>query len=123
AISGCTAVVLSGGGNNPTAVCSLSGSAGTHTIVATYSGDALNGASSSAALSQVVNATVPSSLINPGFEVPSLSSGYQYNPTGSGVGWSFSSNSGIQGNGSGWGAATADEGTQTAFIQSTSRIS
>jgi hypothetical protein len=124
AIGGCTGVALSGGGNNPSAVCSPSGlSAGTHTIVATYSGDALNGASSSAALSQVVNATPPSSLVNAGFEVPSLGSGYQYGPTGSGVGWSFSSNSGIQGNGSAWGAATADEGTQTAFIQSTSTIS
>jgi hypothetical protein len=74
-------------------------------------------------LSQVVNSgSVSASLINGSFETPSLGSGYQYNPSGSGIGWTFSS-SGIQGNGSAWGAAPAPAGTQTAFIQGTSTMS
>ena len=125
AIIGCTAVALSGGGNNPTAVCSLSGlSAGTHTIVATYGGDVLNAASSSPALLQVVNSgSLLTSLVNAGFEVPGLGSSYQYSPAGVGLGWSFNNGAGIQGNGSAWGAAAAPEGTQSAFIQGTSTIS
>src|SRR5205085_5948581 len=48
------------------------------------------------------------------------SGGYQYNP--SGAGWTFSS-SGIENNGSAWGATSAPEGSQTAFIQSLGSIS
>jgi len=65
----------------------------------------------------------PPALVNPGFETPALGSGFQYNPSGAGIGWTFSPSSGIQHNGSAWGAATAPEGVQTAFIQSTSTIS
>ncbi len=61
-------------------------------------------------------------LVNAGFEVPALGSSYQYGPSGSGVGWTFGSGSGIQGNNSAWGAAPAPGGTQTAFIQSTGSI-
>jgi hypothetical protein len=64
----------------------------------------------------------PPSLVNPSFEIPALSGGYQYNPSAAGIGWTFSANSGIQGNGSAWGAAAAPNGTQTAFIQGTSTI-
>ena len=54
AIAGCAAVSLTGSG---TAACSTSAlSAGVHSIVAAYGGDATNASSSSAALSQVVNA-------------------------------------------------------------------
>ena len=55
-ISGCAAVALTGSGNIRTATCSTSSlAAGTHSIVATYSGDAGNMGSTSVALSQVVN--------------------------------------------------------------------
>ena len=47
----------------------------------------------------------PASLVNPSFEIPALGGGYQYNPSASGIGWTFTSSSGIQGNGSAWGAA------------------
>ena len=57
ALSGCTGLALTGSGNTRTAACTTSSlAAGTHSIVATYSGDAANAPSTSAALSQVVNA-------------------------------------------------------------------
>src|SRR5205823_5487588 len=65
----------------------------------------------------------PSVLVNPGFESPALGSGYQYDPTGNGLGWVFSGRTGIQHNGSAWGAATAPEGVQTAFVQMTGSMS
>ncbi len=61
--------------------------------------------------------------MNPSFEIPALSGGYQYNPSTSGIGWAFASSSGIQGNGSAWGAAAAPDGSQTAFVQATGSIS
>src|SRR5439155_25584095 len=62
-IAGCAAVALSGSGNTRTAACSTSSlSAGTHSIVAAYGGDAGNAPSSSAALSQVVNATAQTNV-------------------------------------------------------------
>ncbi len=69
-IAGCTASAVSGSGNSRTATCSTSTLAtGTHSIVANYSGDAGNAASTSAALSQVVKAaasgTVLASSLNP----------------------------------------------------------
>ena len=61
-IGGCSAVALTGSGNNKTAACTTSGlAAGTHSITATYSGDASNTASTSAALSQTVSAIIQSS--------------------------------------------------------------
>jgi hypothetical protein len=123
-ISNCAAVALGGSGNTRTAQCSTSSLAvGTHSIMATYGGDAANAGSTSATLSQVVNSgSPPPSLVNPSFEIPALGSSYQYNPSAPGIGWTFT-NGGIQGNGSAWGAAPAPDGTQTAFIQSTSAIS
>jgi len=123
-ISGCSAVALSGSGNTSTAQCATSAlAAATHSIAASYSGDANNVASTSSVLSQVVNASQPpSSLVNGGFETPALvSGGYVYNP--SAPGWTFSTSSGIQSNGSAWGAANAPEGVQTAFVQSFGAIS
>ena len=56
ALSGCTGLALTGSGNTRTAACTTSSlAAGTHSIVATYSGDAANAPSTSAALSQVIN--------------------------------------------------------------------
>ena len=124
AISGCAAAALSGSGNTRTAACSTASlAAGTHSIVAAYAGDAANAASTSSALSQTVN-SVAVSLVNPGFETPTLASGgYQYNPTGTGVGWTFGGTTGLQSNGSAWGAAAAPDGRQTAFVQRTGSIS
>jgi hypothetical protein len=65
----------------------------------------------------------PSALANGSFELPALSGGYQYNPSATGIGWIFTSSSGIQGNGGAWGAASAPDGVQTAFIQGTGAIS
>ncbi len=57
------------------------------------------------------------SLINGSFETPSVGyGGYQYNP-GVSSGWTFGGNSGIQSNGSAWGASNASDGVQTAFLQ------
>ena len=56
-IGGCSASVVSGSGNSRTATCWTSALAqGTHSVTATYSGDVGNSTSTSAALSQVVNA-------------------------------------------------------------------
>jgi hypothetical protein len=56
-ISGCASVGLTGSGNSKTAACSTGSlTPGTHTIVASYGGDAANSPSSSVALSQVVTA-------------------------------------------------------------------
>src|SRR5262249_45701312 len=57
-ITGCAAAAVSGSGNVRTATCITSSlSVGTHSIVATYGGDASNNGSSSAALSQAVTAS------------------------------------------------------------------
>ena len=49
ALAGCAAVALAGGGNAPTATCTLSTlSVGSHAIVASYGGDAGNAGSTSA---------------------------------------------------------------------------
>jgi len=66
---------------------------------------------------RVIQAATPS-LANGGFESPVQSGGggaYTYNP--SNAGWTFVGNSGIQRNGSLWGATNAPEGSQTAFLQ------
>ena len=72
AISGCSAVALpAGSANAKVATCSTSGlSAATHSIIATYAGDAANNGSTSTTLSQVVSnkaptATALSSSANP----------------------------------------------------------
>jgi hypothetical protein len=70
AIAGCGAVALAGAG---TAACSTSALvAGVHSIVAAYSGDPAN-ASSSAALSQVVNAAAQTNVLASGVPVTGLS--------------------------------------------------
>jgi predicted Zn-dependent protease len=128
-ISGCSAASLAGSGNIRTAACSTRAlAAGTHWLGAVCGGDASNNGSSSVALSQSVNPSGSSSttttFVNASFETPALSSGgYQYNPSGAGIGWTFSSNSGIESNGSAWGAALAPDGKQAAFLQSLGTIS
>jgi hypothetical protein len=70
----------------------------------------------------VTTGAPPSTLANASFETPRLGSGYQYAPTASGVAWTFGPGAGIQANGSAWGATTAPNGTQTAFVQGTGSI-
>lgn len=69
-ISGCSGRSLSGGGNTRTATCTTSSlTGGTHSIVASYSGNASNASSTSSVLTQVINAppstTTLSSSVNP----------------------------------------------------------
>ena len=55
-------------------------------------------------------------IANPAFALPNVGSGgSQYNPTGGS--WTFSGDSGVQANGSSWGAPPAPSGNQTAFLQ------
>jgi len=60
--------------------------------------------------------TLLPTIANGSFETPSVgSASYQYNPTGGS--WSFTGYSGIQSNGSLFGAPSAPGGSQTAFLQ------
>ncbi len=74
-----------------------------------------SGASNEAsATTQAVTVTL---VGNGGFEVPALASAtFAYTP--SGAPWTFTGNSGIENNGSAWGASAAPEGVQAAFLQS-----
>jgi hypothetical protein len=62
-------------------------------------------------------------LVNASFETPPQNGHYTYNPTGAGIGWTFSTNSGIAGNGSQFGNPTAPDGVQIGFVQGASTIS
>lgn len=75
-------------------------------------------------VSPVALAQACQGLVNCSFETPSLTlGGYVYNPSGTGVAWTFAGNSGIESNGSAWGAAAAPDGRQAAFVQATGSIS
>jgi hypothetical protein len=64
-----------------------------------------------------VPVNVAPTFANASFETPSQGSGgYSYNTTGGA--WTFYGNSGIEANGSAWGAANAPDGNQAAFLQS-----
>ncbi len=109
ALSGCTGLALSGSGSTATAACTTSSlAAGTHSLVATYSGDAANAPSSSTTLSQVINDVTGDTnvaLASVG-AVASASSSYSSafpvsavnNNERAGTNW---------GNGGGWNDATA----------------
>ena len=89
-VTGCTSVALTGSGNSRTATCTTAALAvGVHSMVADYSGDAGNGASSSTALTQTVKATSTTTLAS------------SLNPSASGAGVTFTatvSGSGPTGN-------------------------
>ncbi|MBA3507615.1 MAG: S8 family serine peptidase, partial [Betaproteobacteria bacterium] len=94
-LAGCNAVALTGSGNTRTATCSTSAlTVGSHSIVASYGGDAGNAPSSSAPLAQVMTAE---GLASGGFETPALAGSYSYGPTG--ASWVFTGGSGLTGNG------------------------
>jgi hypothetical protein len=118
-IGGCATVPLSGIGNSKTAQCSTSQlTPVTHSIAASYSGDLINAASTSGALSQVVTGSLSinfalaanggiataSSIISPGFPASSIN-----NNERTGANW---------GNGGGWNDATGNaypDWVQVAF--------
>ncbi|WP_185602316.1 chitobiase/beta-hexosaminidase C-terminal domain-containing protein [Paenibacillus sp. 598K] len=56
-------------------------------------------------------------FLNAGFESPEITASWGVRPGPMTNGWSFTSNAGIQRNGSAFGAATAPEGVQTALLQ------
>jgi hypothetical protein len=70
---------------------------------------------------RVAQAQTAPALVNPSFEIPAIAS-YQYNPSATGIGWTFSTSSGIQHNNSAWGASPTPDGVQTAFIQNIGTI-
>ncbi len=104
---------------------SFSVTAGSHTI--SFVGVDPSGADYTAFLDQVsINNTPATAFAQPGFETPSQGKGasaYTYDPTGSS--WTFSSMSGLSGNGSAItsGNPNAPQGSQVAFIQNTGTIS
>jgi hypothetical protein len=68
----------------------------------------------------VLPACLQGSIIvtNYSFETPLLSAGgFSYNPTGAGIGWTFTGSSGIAAINSPWFNVTAPNGTQAAFLQ------
>ncbi|SRR5579883_2363629 len=100
-------------------------SAGSHTI--TFVGVDPTGADYTALLDQVNVQAVVNRFSDPGFETPNVGTGswhdFVYNP--SGAPWTYSSSSGVAGNGSGFtnGNPNAPQGTQVAFLQKNGTMS
>ena len=69
------------------------------------------------------NASSSLAPVNPGFETPSLGTGYQYTPAN--AGWTFTGGAGVSGNGNGFtsGNPAAPEGSQVCFLQNVSAAS
>jgi kumamolisin len=102
-ISGCTASAVIGVGNSRTATCATNSlTIGTHSIIASYSGDVGNTSSNSAAVSQLVNAAgstnfalasnggvaSASSTLNGGYPVTAINNNERTGANwGSGGGW------------------------------------
>jgi cell surface hyaluronidase len=97
--------------------------AGAHTI--TFQGLDTAGGDNTAFVDNIQLTQRPvASLSDSGFETPSLAAGqFQYDPVGSP--WSYTGNSGVASNGSGFTAANpnAPEGTQVGFLQGTGSFS
>jgi hypothetical protein len=71
----------------------------------------------------VVNSGAPpSALVNASFEIPALSSGYRYNPSAPGIGWTFVGQSGVTRANNPFGMTTPPDGVQGAFIQGTGSV-
>jgi hypothetical protein len=85
-----------------------------------------DGLDNTAFIDQATINTVVPILTNAGFENPNVGAGnYQYNPSGSGLGWTFDTSSGVTGNNSAFtsGNPNAPEGNQVAFLQGYGTIS
>ncbi|MGI4872776.1 MAG: T9SS type A sorting domain-containing protein [Janthinobacterium lividum] len=57
-------------------------------------------------------------ITNPDFENGTISGAFQYNPSGTGIGWTFSALSGIQQNNSAFTPPNTNSGNRAGFIQS-----
>ena len=110
ALAGCSAVNLTGSGNARSASCSINAlTTGSHGIAAAYAGDAGNLASTSAGLTQIVNAPINGTnvalAVNGGVASASTTNSAGFSPASvidnrrSGAGW---------GAGGGWNDATPD---------------
>ena len=109
------------GGEDPTKV---DGPANFSSVTLRLAGLNLSGGDNTAFIDQVQilsgatgNTVVAGALSNFSFETPNVGNGFIYGPAGVNVAWTFAGNSGIAGNGSGFGATAAPDGTQVAFIQ------
>jgi hypothetical protein len=105
---------------------SFSVTGGKHTVM--FVGLDPNGGDNTAFIDEasIIMATPTNDLLDPGFETPSVGSGpsaYVYNP--SGTPWTYSTGSGVAGNGSDFssGNPNAPQGSQVAFLQATGTIS
>ena len=117
--------VVVGSGGIATFVTGFAATGG-HSITAVYSGSGnfLGGASAAVAETVVPPAAHPVGLQRGGFETPNVGTGaFAYRPAGSA--WTFSGNTGVSGNGSGFtaGNPNAPQGTQVAFLQTTGSFS
>ncbi len=124
ALPGCGTVLLSGAGSDRSAVCTtVKLGAGSHALIATYTGDGANAGSASAALTEVVNdANAPVNVAlaaNGGVASASTAYGSAYPVSavndGDRTGWQWA-------NGGGWADATADDfpdWVQVNFSQAT----
>ncbi|WP_310394508.1 Ig-like domain-containing protein [Hymenobacter sp.] len=109
------------GGEDPTKV---DGPANFSSVTLRLAGLNLSGGDNTAFIDQVEivdagNSVVATALFNSSFETPNVGNGFIYGPTGVDVAWTFAGNSGIAGNGSGFGAPAAPAGSQVAFLQFT----
>lgn len=108
---------------NNTAIATINSTTGLLTGVAAgtviVTATALDGSGITGTLNVTVQVPSVSGIVNGCFEAPATST-YQYGPFTNG--WTFDTGSGVQRNGSIWGAPTAREGIQTAFLQTTGVI-
>jgi hypothetical protein len=73
---------------------------------------------------EAIPASADNLLVNGSFETPIQGNGgYTYNPTGAGIGWTFSAGSGITNVPSAWQFTSPPDGVQVAFLQDTASIS
>src|SRR5205823_8932 len=86
ALSGCSTVALTGTGNTRTASCSSSIlAAGSHSVVATYSGDAGNAGSSNAPLTQVIQAAATTTTLTSSLNPAPVGASVTFTPSVSGT--------------------------------------
>ena len=108
-INGCAAVALGGAGDTRNASCSTTAlSTGSHGIVASYSGDAGNAASSSTPLTQTVNGPTLNAALQSNGGVASASTTYSTAFSAAGANNGDRRGAGWGSGGGGWADATAN---------------